>query len=80
MVLARANGLGYARLAMAVPKKRFRTAVLRNRLRRIIRESFRHHLHELAGKDIMIMVHIAPTPLDADKLRRSLQAHWRRLA
>ncbi|MBS1225128.1 MAG: ribonuclease protein component, partial [Proteobacteria bacterium] len=41
IVLARANDLTYARLGLAISRKVAKSAVARNRLKRIVRESFR---------------------------------------
>ena len=40
-ILARSNELNCPRLGLAVPKKQIKTAVDRNRFKRIVRESFR---------------------------------------
>jgi len=50
-ILARVNGLGYARLGMAVSRQVDKRAVGRNRIKRVIRESFRHYWknEEMAG-------------------------------
>jgi len=45
-VLARANSLPHHRLGMAVSKKKCPLAVGRNRIKRVVRESFRKHLAE----------------------------------
>ena len=52
-VLAAPNGLDYARLGMIVPKKVVTTAVARNRVKRLLRESFRLHQAEYAGLDVV---------------------------
>lgn len=36
------NGLEFSRIMVSVPKKMFKRAVKRNRVKRLIRESFRH--------------------------------------
>lgn len=47
------NGLGIARLGLIVPKKIISTAVGRNRVKRLLREWFRHNQDTLAGMDII---------------------------
>ncbi len=77
------NDLGHPRLGLAVPR-RVGTAVARNRIRRLIRESFRLHRHELfpadgaaAGYDLVVGVRRRETMTAeecAAALRRSVQA------
>mgnify|MGYP001570984818 FL=1 len=50
-VLARPNDLEFPRLGLAISKKKARLAVTRNRLKRIIRESFRQRQHQLCCAD-----------------------------
>jgi ribonuclease P protein component len=54
--LAAPNGLDSPRLGMIVPKKIIATAVGRNRVKRLIREAFRHHQSELAGLDVVARI------------------------
>lgn len=82
-VLARSNDRTYCRLGLAVSTRVCKRAVGRNRLKRVIRESFRAHGQELAaagGKDIVVL----PSPMAAticnSDLCESLQNHWRRIA
>jgi ribonuclease P protein component len=77
-VLVRDNDLAHGRLGLAVSKKRIRRAVARNRVKRMVRESFRHHAERLYGLDVVVMARddgVAPSC----ELRRSLAAHWLRL-
>ena len=79
-VLCRRNDLEIARLGLAISKKNCRKAAARNRIKRVVRESFRQHLKDLAGLDIVVMnkrsTHDAP---NAD-LFDSLSGHWKRCA
>jgi ribonuclease P protein component len=52
-VLAAPNGLDYARLGLIIPKKIVSTAVGRNRVKRLLRESFRLQQASLAGLDVV---------------------------
>lgn len=54
--LAAPNGLNYSRLGMIVPKKIIATATARNRIKRLIRESFRLNQSELTGLDVVARV------------------------
>lgn len=69
MLLARDNSLGVARIGFILPRRRVRLAVARNRVKRIIRESFRHRLHGLAGLDIVVMARNGLAELDGCALR-----------
>ena len=68
------------RLGLAVALRVTRTAVERNRIRRIIRESFRRHQHALPPVDMVVSAraraHGAPGP----ELQRSLAALWRQVS
>lgn len=76
-MIAAANGLGFARLAVSVPRRHVRAAVLRNRIKRIVRETFRKRQDSIAGKDCMVLVRSRVTYLDLPKLRHLLETHWR---
>lgn len=80
IVLARPSGLPHARLGLAVSKRRLRKATARNRVKRIIRESFRKHRELLRGLDLVVMVRPGLEDVDNAELFRALEAHWRRLA
>ncbi len=55
VVYVRPNGLGFSRIGLSVAGK-WGNAVRRNKFRRICREAFRLHKHELpAGCDIIIL-------------------------
>lgn len=79
-VLARANPGAGARLGLAVAKKQARRAVDRNRLKRLIRESFRHHQDLLAGLDLVVMIRPACLRSDNASLRLSLEKLWQKQA
>lgn len=78
-VLARPNGLGYPRLGLAISRKVAKSAVMRNRIKRIIRESFRYSQPWLGGLDCVVMGRAGVTAQDNAMLFTSLQRHWRRI-
>ena len=78
-VLATANGLPHARLGLAIAKKRVRLAVDRNRIKRHVRESFRHHQAELPALDIVVMARNGVEKRTNEKLVVSLDKHWQSL-
>ena len=75
-VLCRRNEVEIARLGLAISKKQCKKASQRNRLKRIIRESFRHHQAELEGLDIVVMNKAAAADENNSALRESLETHW----
>ena len=76
MVLARHNNQNEARLGLAISKKCARKAVDRNRIKRIIRESFRRNRHYLQGLDLVIIGRKKPGRNERAHLVNSLQQHW----
>jgi ribonuclease P protein component len=77
-VLYRLNATDEPRLGLAIGKKNCRLASGRNRLKRIIRESFRHHQNDLPGLDIVVLNQPAAARANNDVLFGSLQSHWQR--
>ena len=75
-VLARRNGNALARLGMAISRKCAPRAVDRNRLKRVIRESFRQSSAELSGLDLMVIGKRRAKPPSSGQLRASLERHW----
>ena len=45
-----------------------------------MRESFRHHQHELATLDIVVIANSAANRADLKRVRKSLDAQWAKLA
>lgn len=78
-VLARPNGLSHARLGLAISKRFTRKAVARNRIKRLVRESFRQHQHLLSGLDLVVMSREAAPQTTNPALFNSLETHWQRI-
>ena len=70
------NTLGHARLGLAVASKPFGGSVPRNRIRRLIRESFRLHQHELPGVDLVVSARPRAKEASLAELRASLDGLW----
>ena len=79
-VLCRENDLDTARLGLAISKKNCRKAAARNRIKRLVRESFRHHQQELSGLDIVVMNKRSTADATNAALFDSLSGHWKRCA
>jgi ribonuclease P protein component len=79
-VLAVNNQVSRARLGLAISKKQARRAVDRNRLKRLIRESFRCQREQFDGTDLVVMARSAALSINNAKLRESLERHFSKLA
>ena len=75
-VLCRENRGEAARLGLAISKKHCRAATARNRLKRIVRESFRNNQAMLAGLDIVVINQPAARAGSNRQLFDSLHSHW----
>ena len=64
------------RLGFAIARKQIQKAVLRNRFKRIFRESFRKNQHRLPARDMVIMVRRSIMSIDSAQLISNLEEHW----
>ena len=76
-VLCRQNKEGTPRLGLAISKKHCRRATRRNRIKRIVRESFRQHQPLLTNLDIVVINQPAASGASHRQMRESLEGHWR---
>jgi ribonuclease P protein component len=79
-VLCRDSKEDAARLGLAISKKHCRKATARNRIKRVIRESFRQHQQQLAGLDIVVINQPGAAKADNGTMTESLERHWQRCA
>lgn len=75
-VHTRANSLGHARLGLTVSRRVSKKAVVRNRIKRCVRESFRSTQSTLDGLDLVVIAQPNAGAADMAALRESLQRHW----
>nr|WP_272890706.1 ribonuclease P protein component [Stutzerimonas sp. S1] len=80
LLLARENDLQHPRLGLVIGKKSVKLSVERNRIKRQIRETFRHHQLELAGWDIVIIARKGLADLDNPELAKQFAKLWKRLS
>ena len=64
------------RLGLVISKQRVRKAVDRNHVRRIIRESFRHHKALLTGLDLIVLIRSQGNFLENASLREDIDRLW----
>ncbi len=78
-VLCRPSGRTTPRLGLAVSKKNSRLAIDRNRIKRVIRESFRHNKGTLGGIDYVVLSRFGVNRVSNKTLFNSLERHWEKL-
>ena len=76
-LLVRMNNHGHPRLGLAIAKKSVKLAVDRNRIKRLIRESFRHEIADLPPIDIIAMCRTSAVELPSSEIRTQLDTQWR---
>jgi ribonuclease P protein component len=74
------NGLSHPRIGLAIAVKTAGSGVARNRLRRLVRESFRLAQHELPAVDVVVAAKIPAAGAPPSTLRASLATLWNRVA
>ena len=75
-VTARFNDEGHPRLGMAVQSKLAGGSVARNRIRRVVRESFRLHQHELPAVDLVVSARPRTRDATNGELRAAVEELW----
>lgn len=76
MILAVENKIGHPRLGLAIAKKHLKLANHRNRLKRIIRESFRQHQSDFASIDVVVLSRADIKQYDSAQIWAALEQHW----
>jgi len=78
-VLATPNQLQHPRLGLAISRKVARTAVARNRIKRVIRESYRHWQTRLGALDIVVLGRADVATRSKQDLNAALENLWTEL-
>lgn len=68
-----------ARLGMAISRRRARRAIDRNRIKRLVRESFRQRSAKLPAVDIVVLARSGTSAQRNAVLFASLERHWDRV-
>ena len=75
-----ANGGAAPRLGLSIAARVAGNAVQRNRIKRQVRESFRHQQQALVGFDIVVGVRSGVRGIGKPALRSSLEGLWQQVA
>lgn len=78
LLLATSNNLGHARIGLVFSKKNLKHAVQRNRVKRLVRETFRQQT-DLPSLDIVVLGRQGLASVENPKLHSFLDDLWRRL-
>ena len=79
LILATDNQFSQSRLGVIIAKKNIRLAVNRNRIKRLLRESFRHQTQFPISVDLVVMARSGINELSNTELRQLLERQWQRL-
>lgn len=79
LILSKPNNLGYDRLGLIIAKKHIRLAVHRNRIKRLIRENFRHLPRNTVGIDAIVLSRKGLGELDNPTINKMVNKQWARI-
>jgi ribonuclease P protein component len=79
LILFKPNQKSYARMGLIVGKSISSSAVTRNQIKRIIRESFRHYQTELKNVDAIVIARKQCDKLSKENLRKGIDQLWKKL-
>lgn len=79
LILCRINFQTSSRLGMVIAKKNLRLATQRNRVKRLIRETFRHQQHQFNHLDVIVLARRNLDTLDNPEIVKILNKQWKRI-
>ena len=71
------NKANLCRLGVSLPKKTITKATKRNKIKRIIKNSFNVFFQATKGIDVVVRAKKEPQPNTGDKILQSLDQHWK---
>lgn len=79
LVLASRNSRSSARLGLVIAKKNVALAVQRNRIKRQLRDTFRHNKELLDKLDLVVLARKDADKLDNEELKNTIETLWQDL-
>ncbi len=79
LILARESQVGRPRVGLVIAKKHIKRAVQRNRVKRLIRESFRYNQHQLLRIDAIVLSRNGMADLDNPAIYKMLNQLWQKI-
>jgi ribonuclease P protein component len=79
LILARESQSDRSRIGLVIAKKHIKLAVDRNRVKRLIRESFRHNQHQLIKIDAIVLSRNGLADLGNPDTYEMLQQLWKKI-
>lgn len=79
LALYKPNQSTHSKLGIIVGKRVANRAVVRNQIKRVIRESFRAHPLKRAGLDIIVIARHQCDTLNKEEIRAGIDKLWQRL-
>lgn len=79
LILAKPSAEAHARLGLVIAKKHAKRAVSRNKIKRLVRESFRNRRKNLPAIDVIVLARKGADNLDNSELLAILDGLWKRV-
>ncbi|MGL4712937.1 MAG: ribonuclease P protein component [Shewanella sp.] len=79
-LLAIPNSEQYPRMGLTVAKRYVKRANQRNRIKRVIRDSFRLNQHDIPHLDIVVLVRNGVMEMENAEINKLIEKLWRKLS